>query len=133
MPSYQEEPGMSACPFCNVDPARVSLENRVGLAIPSAYPVTAGHTLVISKVHAASLSELPLDDQLGLWELASLVRDRLREELHPEGFNIGINDGPVAGQTVMHVHIHIIPRRQGDVADPRGGIRWIIPEKARYW
>ena len=65
--------------------------------------------------------------------LVSEVRQHLAEQLSPDGFNIGINDGAAAGQTVMHAHIHVIPRWSKDVADPRGGIRWIIPDKARYW
>ena len=62
-----------------------------------------------------------------------MLGNRLNDDLHPDGFNIGLNDGEAAGQTILHAHIHIIPRRDGDVADPRGGVRWIISEKARYW
>ena len=65
--------------------------------------------------------------------LVSEVRQQLADELNPDGFNIGLNDGEAAGQTVMHAHIHVIPRWNGDVPDPRGGVRWIIPDKARYW
>ena len=65
--------------------------------------------------------------------LVSDVRQHLAEQLNPNGFNIGVNDGVAAGQTVMHAHIHVIPRWKSDVPDPRGGVRWVIPEKARYW
>ena len=71
-----------------------------------------------------------LDDSRYATQVARL---KLQERLHPDGFNIGLNDGEAAGQTILHAHIHIIPRYSGDVADPRGGVRWIIPEKARYW
>lgn len=71
--------------------------------------------------------------QASLWALVAEVRTRLSDELQPDGFNMGLNDGEAAGQTVMHAHIHVIPRSQGDVPDPRGGVRWIIPDKARYW
>ena len=63
----------------------------------------------------------------------ALVRGRLMAELRPDGFNVGVNDGPAAGQTVPHAHVHIIPRRAGDVPDPRGGVRWVVPAKAQYW
>lgn len=68
-----------------------------------------------------------------MWKLVAEVRSRLTDDLQPDGFNIGLNDGEAAGQTVMHAHIHVIPRWKGDVPDPRGGVRWIIPDKARYW
>ena len=68
-----------------------------------------------------------------IWSLIGEVRNFLVEKVHPDGFNIGINDGEAAGQTVMHCHLHVIPRRKGDVLDPRGGIRWVIPDKAKYW
>ena len=74
-----------------------------------------------------------MPEQKVIWELVGRVRERLLVEYKPDGFNIGFNDGLAAGQTVSHAHVHIIPRRQGDVADPRGGIRWVIAENARYW
>ena len=61
------------------------------------------------------------------------MREILAARFHPDGFNIGLNDGPAAGQTIAHAHIHVIPRYRGDVADPRGGIRWVLPDKAKYW
>lgn len=72
-------------------------------------------------------------EQAEVWKLVAEVRAMLVAELHPDGFNIGLNDGTPAGQTVMHAHVHVIPRQHGDVADPRGGVRWVIPEKAGYW
>ena len=95
--------------------------------------MTQGHTLVVPRRHVASIYELPADDQVALWALVGETRQRLQEDLQPDGFNIGLNDGEAAGQTILHAHIHVIPRRNGDVGDPRGGVRWIIPEKARYW
>ena len=68
-----------------------------------------------------------------MWALVAQVRAVLLAELRPDGFNVGLNDGPAAGQTVMHAHVHVIPRRHGDVADPRGGVRWVVPDKAAYW
>jgi diadenosine tetraphosphate (Ap4A) HIT family hydrolase len=89
--------------------------------------------LVVPRKHVASLFELSIFDQAALWTLVAETRLKLQERHRPDGFNIGVNDGQAAGQTVMHAHIHIIPRYSADIADPRGGIRWVIPEKARYW
>ena len=103
------------------------------MAFPDAFPVAEGHTLVVPKRHVASLFDLAEEEQAALWRLVAQVRGKLASELQPDGFNFGVNDGPAAGQTVMHAHVHVIPRRTGDVADPRGGVRWIVPEKAAYW
>ena len=123
----------SQCPFCHLEKPRLLLENDFAAAFLDAFPVAEGHTLVVPKRHVASLFDLPEDEQAAVWKLVALVRGKLMAELKPDGFNVGVNDGPAAGQTVMHAHVHVIPRRQGDAADPRGGVRWIMPEKARYW
>jgi len=121
-------------------PERVLFENEHAIVIRDAYPISPGHTLVVPKRHVASLFETTPDEERAL--LAALRRARealLREspppgrDRSPDAFNIGVNDGPAAGQTVAHLHIHFIPRWEGDVPDPRGGIRWIFPEKADYW
>ena len=121
------------CPFCNLEADKILLENEVGIALRDAFPVTEGHTLVVPKQHVASLFDLDANQQAALWQLAAEVRARLLEEFQPTGFNVAVNDGRAAGQTVMHAHIHVIPRYSGDIADPRGGVRQIIPKKARYW
>jgi diadenosine tetraphosphate (Ap4A) HIT family hydrolase len=111
----------------------ITLENDAAIAIPDAFPVAEGHVLVVPKRHVASLFDLPDEELAALWKLVALVRAKLASELKPDGFNVGLNDGAAAGQTVPHAHVHVIPRRAGDVADPRGGVRWILPAKARYW
>jgi len=121
------------CPFCESDIEGVWLQKAIGLVLWSAFPVTEGHTLVVPRVHVARIYELPPEEQAALWTLVGEARQQLQDRLHPDGFHIGVNDGTAAGQTVPHAHIHIIPRRDGDVADPRGGVRWVIPDKARYW
>ena len=121
------------CPFCELAPSKIWLENQHAVAIRDNYPVSDGHTLVVPKQHVASMFDLPEEEQEAMWRLAGEARSRLLDEYHPDGFNVGLNDGVAAGQTVMHVHIHVIPRYKGDVADPRGGIRWVIPDKAPYW
>jgi diadenosine tetraphosphate (Ap4A) HIT family hydrolase len=109
------------------------LENKLAVALADEFPVAVGHTLVVPRRHVASLFELPSDELATLWRLVVDARARLLRDLNPDGFTVGVNDGSAAGQTVMHAHVHVIPRRNGDVDDPRGGVRWIIPDKARYW
>jgi diadenosine tetraphosphate (Ap4A) HIT family hydrolase len=121
------------CPFCLVQKNRILLECEFAVVFCDAYPVSEGHTLVVPKRHVTSVFDLPEEERAAVWTLVAQVRAMLTAELQPDGFNIGLNDGQAAGQTVGHAHVHIIPRRKGDVADPRGGVRWIIPDKAVYW
>ena len=120
-------------PFYPIAPPRMLLETRRCVAFLDTNPVSKGHALVVAKTITASLFDLPAEVQTELWETVRRVREILMERFRPDGFNIGVNDGKAAGQTVAHAHVHVIPRYRNDVADPRGGIRWIIPPKARYW
>ncbi len=120
-------------PFYPVDIDRLITHNEAALAFFDLYPVSKGHALVIPRDVVPCLFNLPEQTQCSIWLLASRVRTILKERFNPDGFNIGINDGQAAGQTVLHAHVHILPRYKGDVADPRGGMRWIIPEKVDYW
>lgn len=122
-----------ACPFCALPPERVIVSNLHGVIIRDGYPVSPGHTLIIPRRHVGSFFEITEDERNALLTLLDEAKRRLDKEFQPAGFNIGINDGVAAGQTVPHLHIHLIPRHEGDQADPRGGIRWIFPEKAKYW
>ncbi len=122
-----------ACPFCRLLPDQVVAEDQFALAIRDRYPVATGHTLVIPRHHVQSLFELPYNELVTVWQLVAKVRTQLHTQLRPDAFTIGVNDGSAAGQTVGHAHVHVIPRTKGDVPDPRGGIRWVIPEKAPYW
>lgn len=121
------------CPFCTLDATKVWLTNDHAIAFRDGFPISPGHTLVIPRRHARSLFDLSDSEQQAIWSLVAEVRTKLIEELRPDGFNVGLNDGQAAGQTVMHAHVHVIPRFNGDVTDPRGGVRWIIPAKAKYW
>jgi diadenosine tetraphosphate (Ap4A) HIT family hydrolase len=121
------------CPFCKLPPERIIDSNEFGQTIRDGYPVSTGHTLVISKRHIGSWFEISKEEQLALLDLLARAKTILQEEYIPDGYNIGINDGAVAGQTVPHLHMHLIPRYKDDMKDPRGGVRWIIPEKAKYW
>jgi diadenosine tetraphosphate (Ap4A) HIT family hydrolase len=122
-----------ACPFCDLVPGRVSHSSAHAHAFADAYPVTDGHMLVVPLRHVASLFELAADELADVWRLVGEVRAALAASHKPNAFTIGVNDGEAAGQTVGHAHVHVIPRRRGDVPDPRGGVRWVIPDRAPYW
>ena len=121
------------CPFCSSLRSRVYLENELALAILDGFPISEGHSLIIPRRHVSSIFEIQKNELLSLFNLLADARNKLTEQFSPDGFNIGINDNEAAGQTINHVHIHLIPRYKGDQEDPRGGIRWIFPDKAKYW
>ena len=122
-----------SCPFCALPATRIIGTNEHALWIRDGYPVSLGHSLVIPKRHIASFFEATEVERHALLALLDEAKQAAVTEFAPDGFNIGINDGPAAGQTVPHLHIHLIPRFSGDLVDPRGGVRWVIPEKADYW
>ena len=121
------------CTFCSIPPDRILEADELAFVISDGFPISAGHTLIIPKRHVGSWFECTAPEQQSLMELMARARDRLISSHAPDGFNIGINDGAAAGQTVPHLHVHLIPRYAGDCEDPRGGIRWIMPDKADYW
>ena len=121
------------CPFCALPPERIMRRTEHLVAIRDAFPVTPGHTLLIPRRHVVSLFSVTVLEWVELGQLLAEVRAALWGEFQPDGFNLGVNDGVAAGQTVMHLHVHLIPRYGGDQPDPRGGVRWIIPDKAQYW
>ena len=121
------------CPFCNLPEVRIIERSEHGMVIRDGFPISPGHTLIIPKRHIGSFFDLNIAERSDLLGLLDKAKTALDNEFNPNGFNIGINDGPAAGQTVPHLHIHLIPRYNGDITDPRGGVRWIIPEKADYW
>jgi diadenosine tetraphosphate (Ap4A) HIT family hydrolase len=123
-----------ACPFCaRIAASDVTTGNALAVAFPDAFPLTPGHTLVVPRRHEPDFLALSGEERQAVLTLAVEVAARLRAERAPDGYNLGVNVGPAGGQTVPHAHLHVIPRYRGDVADPRGGIRWIIPQRARYW
>lgn len=123
----------TSCPFCSIHPAvEILTETANALAILDSFPVNPGHTLIIPRRHVASYFDLHADEQHALWQLVNSAKILLENRFHPDGFNVGINIGETAGQSVMHVHIHLIPRYKGDVEQPRGGVRGVIPGKQSY-
>jgi diadenosine tetraphosphate (Ap4A) HIT family hydrolase len=128
--NLKKEVTMNNCIFCNIQ--KPILENDLAHAIFDKYPVNPGHLLIIPKRHIASLFETTAAERAALFELLQAGRELLQQQYQPNGFNVGINDGIAAGQTVMHLHIHLIPRFDGDIDNPRGGVRGVIPEKRIY-
>ena len=123
----------AGCAFCELDTKRVVAENALAVAIRDGYPVTALHTLVIPKRHADTYFSLFTSERRAIEQLVDSQRTEIVDQDRAVGgFNIGINAGEVAGQSVMHCHVHLIPRRSGDVPNPRGGVRHIIPDKGDY-
>ena len=130
------------CAFCRIiaEGREIIAANDLAVAFFDSYPCNPGHALIVPRAHVADFFALPQFEQTALFALLPRVR-RLVEKDHPaDGFNIGINVGSQAGQTIGHVHLHLIPRLKGDADprgdgshDPRGGIRWVVPARAAYW
>jgi diadenosine tetraphosphate (Ap4A) HIT family hydrolase len=125
------------CPFCEImstcSQERVILENKEAFLIEDGFPVSEGHSLVIPKRHIGSFFDITEEEKAALLQLLEKAKEIIDSRYRPSSYNIGINDGPAAGQTVPHLHIHLIPRYEQVDSDPRGGVRWVIPEKADYW
>lgn len=125
------------CPFCQIisgsTDKTILFENQTGCVVRDGYPITEGHTLIIPKRHVASFFEISPEERQDLFELLDQAKIQLDQEYQPASYNIGINDGEAAGQTIPHLHIHLIPRYNEPNKDPRGGVRWVVPEKADYW
>jgi diadenosine tetraphosphate (Ap4A) HIT family hydrolase len=120
------------CPFCQIPPTRIIEGNNLAYTVPDAYPVSRGHTLIIPRRHVTSFFDLTVAEVGSVFDLLDQARARLDRTHGPDGYNVGINIGHDAGQTILHVHVHLIPRYAGDVPDPEGGVRNIIPGKGRY-
>ena len=122
-----------SCPFCHVEDHEIIAESEHFFAKLDGYPVSEGHTLLISKRHVSTYFDLTEDEQIDMVKLLNIVKKKSDNDFETSDYNIGINCGELAGQTIDHIHVHLIPRRNGDVEDPRGGIRWVIADKAKYW
>ncbi|TKC96491.1 DEAD/DEAH box helicase family protein [Polyangium fumosum] len=119
-------------PFLGIPPSHWLASNPLAFAVPDLYPVSPGHTLVIPRRLIATWFDATPEEQAAIFQLVDEVKRKLDAERSPDGYNIGINAGEAAGQTVMHLHVHVIPRYRGDVDDPRGGVRHVIPGKGNY-
>ena len=122
------------CVFCERLTAQdVVAANEFAVAFPDAFPLNEGHCLIVPRRHEPNFFALSADEQAAIWGLVDAVRCHVEATRMPDGYNLGVNVGEAAGQTVLHAHLHVIPRYRHDVPDPRGGIRWVIPAKAQYW
>ena len=123
---------MEQCPFCSIENEKIFLETDSCMAFFDNFPVTRGHILVIPKKHVSNYFEATKELKKSIWAVVDQVKDMLDKQYKPDGFNIGINVNEVAGQTIFHCHIHVIPRYSGDMENPKGGVRGVIPSKQKY-
>ncbi len=121
------------CLFCNVDKSGSAHENEFAFASYDSYPVSEYHCLIIPKRHIKNYFDLSNDELIACNELIKIVKKEiLNKDPSVKGFNLGTNIGEVSGQSILHCHIHLIPRREGDVDNPQGGVRSVIPNKQHY-
>jgi diadenosine tetraphosphate (Ap4A) HIT family hydrolase len=121
------------CIFCNLRDERIIYECNHTIAFIDTYPASPGHTLVVPKRHIPTYFDASEDEILAIGKAVQICKEFLDKEFNPDAYNIGINNGEAAGQSIKHLHVHIIPRYKGDVEDPKGGVRWILKNKANYW
>lgn len=124
---------IDSCPFCAIDPARSRAEDELIVSYLDGFPISSSHTLILPRRHIAALFDATKAAQTARLQSLSRAKMILDESRHPDGCSIGINHGEASGQNIAHLHIHLIPRYRGDQEYPRGEVRWVLPEKARYW
>ena len=121
------------CIFCKIRKEELQFENQLAYSSIDSYPVSEFHSLIVPKRHVESYFELTSEEIQACNELILKTKEKiLKQDSSVKGFNIGTNAGKVAGQSILHCHIHLIPRREGDVEDPQGGVRSVIPKKQHY-
>lgn len=120
------------CPFCNVPEDKIIAGNQFCVAFYDGYPVSQGHTLIIPKRHVSSFFELTTEEVSAMYALLLEMKLKLDNKYSPDGYNIGVNVNTAAGQSIFHVHMHLIPRYTGDIPNPKGGVRGVIPNKMGY-
>ena len=123
---------LAACPFCFPAADRIAFENPFVRALWDAFPVSPGHLLVVPRRHVATWFEATQEERAEILAVLDEAKVLIDSRHRPDGYNIGVNVGRAAGQTVFHLHVHLIPRYSGDVEDPRGGVRHVIPGKGNY-
>ncbi|NOX10109.1 MAG: HIT family protein [Gammaproteobacteria bacterium] len=123
---------MTECIFCDPVDEKNVIQNDLCYARWSNYEVSKGHMLVVPFRHLAGYFEATDEEKAAIWALVDEGKGLIDQLHHPDGYNVGINIGEAAGQTIMHLHVHIMPRYKGDMEDPRGGVRGVIPEKQKY-
>ncbi len=131
--AFEDVPSDEPCSFCTLRAESILGENEYMAWILDPHPVSPGHSLIVAKRHVESFFETTPAEREAMLSLLDLAQEHVRQNHAPSGYNIGINEGSAAGQTVQHLRVHLIPRFPGDTKDPRGGIRWVIPDRADYW
>jgi diadenosine tetraphosphate (Ap4A) HIT family hydrolase len=131
--AFEDVASSQPCVFCTIPADRILGENEHVVWILDAHPVSPGHSLIVPRRHVESFFEATPEEREAMLSLLDLARAHVVLNHAPSGYNIGINEGAAAGQTVAHLHVHLIPRFAGDCKDPRGGVRWVIPDRAVYW
>lgn len=121
-----------SCPFCELNQNDYLYENNYAFAIFDKFPVNKGHLLIVTKRHVSNFFETTDNEKEAIIQLIDKCKLFLEKKFNPDGYNIGINVGVDAGQTIMHLHVHLIPRYKGDIDDPTGGVRGVIPAKRKY-
>ncbi|MDQ3691168.1 MAG: HIT family protein [Chloroflexota bacterium] len=123
-----------SCPLCHrIAEEDIIIKDRLAFAIADAFPLTPGHSLVVPRRHEPDFFALSTEERSAMLALAVELRSVLSDQYGFQDLNLGLNNGPAAGQTVPHAHLHVIPRYEGDSPDPRGGVRWMFPDRAAYW
>ena len=121
------------CVFCSAEQTKeIIASSPLSLAFYDGFPVSPGHALIIPRRHVASFFDLTEEERIDMMSLLCRVKEMVDMRFHPDGYNIGVNIGEAAGQSVFHVHTHLIPRYVGDVPSPKGGVRGVIPGKQSY-
>ena len=121
------------CLFCDSKKSGIAHENDLAYASYDSYPVSNHHCLIIPKRHIKDYFDMTNDELIACNDLIQIIKNEiLSKDINVKGFNIGTNAGKIAGQSIMHCHIHLIPRREGDVDNPQGGVRSVIPNKQHY-
>ena len=125
---------MQGCPLCAaLSGDGLLVEATDAVALMDKYPLNPGHCLVLPRRHTPLFWDLSSEEISDIFSVLAEARGLIDEKFSPDGYNIGVNVGAAGGQTIDHVHVHLIPRYRGDDDDPRGGVRWILPERAVYW
>lgn len=125
---------MGECPLCEaLSGDGLIVGTAEAVALYDKYPLNPGHCLILPRRHTPLFWDLTAEETTALLGVLAQARSLIDERYNPDGYNIGVNIGDAAGQTIAHVHVHLIPRYRGDDDDPRGGVRWILPERAVYW
>ena len=127
---------MTDCPLCsqrdNVIENGKKVENELAYVLEDSNPVNPGHCLIVPRRHVAEFFDATAEEKMAIFELIDEMKAIIDKKYSPDGYNIGVNIGKFAGQSVPHIHIHMMPRYQGDVENPRGGVRGVIPQKQKY-